>query len=304
MGDWKQLLQEHLDGFEAAALPSRVKVPSLPEVLLTFNKKAEDPEASPLELAEIIETDSSLTCELLKLSNSAAMGTRKKVSSAQMAISLLGIRRTKYLLLSVTLENSMKSREWKLIHSRNFWTSNLERALFAREVAIWLEVDGDLAFAGGMLQDVLLPALTTDLFDSYIEFAKPDRQDERSLIDFEHEHFQWNHAQIAAFVMGGWGFPDDLVACVLFHHRGTEVLQDEQLGRTAVAAVAISGLLPDSFRQVPGGLLELLELDVKWPAFDLQTMAQRVDEQFQELAPANDSHLPLTKRLEQASASS
>ena len=298
MCDWAEIRREYLAESDSAPLPPHIKLPSLPEVLLRFNKHAEDPDANPCELAEIIETDAGLTYELLKFVNSAAMGLGKRVPSAQVAISLLGIRRTKYLLLSAALQQSMDGREWSLLHSRNFWTSNLERAILAREVAKLLHADGDLAFAGGMLQDALLPVLTTELFDSYVEFAKPAGEQNQELTSFEREHFGWDHAQAAAQVMAAWGFPDDLVCCVLVHHRGADMLEDEQMGRSAAAAVAVSALMPDSFRQVPDGLEQLIQLEQKWPAFDLLQIARRVHEQFEELAPAADNHYPLVRRCE------
>lgn len=299
MFDWTEIREKHLA--DSAPLPPQINVPSLPEVMLRFNRRAEEPDADARELAEIIETDAGLTYELLKVVNSAAIGLSKKVPSAQMAIALLGIRRTKHLLLSVTLQRAMNSREWSLIHPQNFWTSNLERAIFARALAELLHVDGDLAFAGAMLQDVLLPALTTDLFDSYVEFAKPHGDHNQELTGFENEHFGWDHAQATARLMATWGFPDDLICCVLFHHRDAEALDHEQLGRTPAAAVAVSALIPDSFRQVPDGLEQLIQLEQKWPAFDLFAIAQEVHEQFQELAPANHTHYPLIKRCEKLS---
>ena len=62
--------------------------------------------------------------------------------------------------MTKSVERALRSRESKMINLRSFWMNNLERALFARHVARLLKTDAEVAFAGAMLQDFLLPALT------------------------------------------------------------------------------------------------------------------------------------------------
>jgi serine/threonine-protein kinase len=285
MIDWTKTREALLSTREKATLPPQVKLPMLPLAVSKFSQRADDPEASPRELAALIESDSGLTTELLKYVNSSAVGLSRKASSALQAMTLLGVRETKLHLLTYAFQRAMKKRESKLINIDNFWAANLERALLAREVARLLKADTELAFAGGMLQDFLLPAVTNDLFPAYYRFTKEQTERDVHLVDFERETFKWDHAETGAHLMHGWGFPDDLVCCVLLHHRGLRLLADKQLGRTAAAAVAVSALMPGPLRQVHDGMAQLLRLEQAWAGFDLLAVAECVDENYQVISP-------------------
>ncbi len=284
MLNWTEIRIAALGNERRKDLLPKVKLPALPRALTQFCRKVEDPTVSNLELANIIETDVSLTCELLKHVNSAQFGLRTKVASAQQALGLLGLRNTKLLLLTAGTKLAVATRECKLINVNNFWNANLERAIFAREVALLLKADADLAFAGGMLQDFVLPLLTNECSDTYLKYLADPAAFPRGLAEFELQELQWNHAQVGANLMFDWGFPDDLILATLFHHRGLELLCDKQFRKTALAAVAVSSLIPDAIRQNPTGLNQLMKLEQIWPALKLGEIAVRVESLFAELS--------------------
>ena len=301
--DWSALRQSLLGTKSRRLVPPRVKLPILPLAVAKFSQAADAPNASPAVLGKIVETDSGLTCELLRYVNSSARGLSQKASTAQQAIALLGIRESKLYLLTKAVERAMRGRESKLINLRDFWMTNLERAVFAQQVARLLGADVDVAFAAGMLQDFLLPALTNDLFPVYLEFTKQQNERPIGLADYENRKQGWGHAEAAAHIMFGWGFPDDLVCCTFLHHQGLKLLKDERFNRTAAAAVAVSALMPDALRQVPDGLEQLIELDRRWKPFSLMEIAETVDRGFQELSAGPPNPFSFLRRCRKALAS-
>jgi HD-like signal output (HDOD) protein len=287
--NWTALRISLIGPESRSPIPPRVKLPILPLAVTKFSKRADDPNATAAELGKIIETDSGLTCELLRYVNSSARGMSQKAKSAQQAVALIGVTECRLYLLTKAVERALRSQESKMIDLRSFWTNSLERALFARHVARLLKTDAEVAFAGAMLQDFLLPSLTNDLFPTYRKFTESRDDDSIDLHQFEQKAQRWDHAEAAAQLMFGWGFPDELICCVLLHHRGLKLLNNKQLGRTPVAAVAVSALMPDAFRQVGNGMEQLIALESRWAAFDLLKAAKQVDRNFQELSPAGDN---------------
>lgn len=298
--DWEAVRKEHLGEKAAAFTGNQITLPVLPKGLREFLQKAEDPMVPPQVLAGHISTDAALTCELLRHVNSAHYGLRSKASTVQQALSLLGIRQTKLLLIAAGARLATENKPSALINLRNFWNSNLERALFAREVAVILQADTDIAFAAAMLQDFLLPAISNEKLADYTDYLAGQSKQPTELCQFEHRKFGWTHALAAASVMSGWGFPDEFVCGILFHHKGLAMLGDQRLGRTSVAAVALSSLIPDALRQVPSGLEQLCRLTTIWPAFDLERLAHRVDEQFKEMGQGASHEFSLLHRLEKS----
>jgi serine/threonine-protein kinase len=283
--DWSALRISLMGTGSRSVVPSRVKLPILPLAVTKFSQRSADPTATPKELGQIVETDSGLTCELLRYVNSSARGMSQKANSAQQAIGLLGVRDCKLYLLTKAVDRALRGRESKLINLRSFSANNLERALFARHVARLLRTDAETAFAAAMLQDFMLPALTNDLFSTYLPFAKEQEKTQIDLHRFERKAQNWDHTEAAGHVMYAWGFPDELTCCTLLHHRGLKLLADKKLGRTPAAAVAVSALIPDALGQVANGMAQLVALDSKWPAFNLLAVAEQVDRDFQELSP-------------------
>ena len=275
-----------------------VQLPVLPAAVMEFSLKAEDPDCDINELSAIIESDTGLTCQLLRNANASTYGLKHRIVSPHHAIAALGIQRTKLHLSTPALQNALPAKKLKLINLASFWNANLERALFAKRLARLLKTDEELAFAAGLLQDFLIPVLTNELDNDYVDFLTQTDSDPKSLVDFEASIFGWDHAGAAANVMFDWGFPDDLVCCVFFHHRGLSVLADEKLGQSAAAAVALSGLMPDSFRQSPNGLQQLKKLECVWSSFDLHAVANDVYSEYAPQALESTNYIPFKTHCE------
>lgn len=296
--NWSVLVTELLPQSPSALLPPQIKLPALPAVVLEFSKRADDPDASSQQLGQLIEADSTLTCELLKYTNSSAFAGRQKISVARNAISRIGIRNARNFLLSTAVQQTMKASKSKLFNIQNLWLTNLERALFAREIARKLGTDGDLAYSGSLLQDFLLPVLSNELFDIYFEFLQHPEGSQTNLVDYERKKLGWDHALATAQILHAWGFPADLVCCVRLHHLGLAALQSAEYGESPIAAVAVAALISDPVRQTPDGLKQLVMLDGIWPEFQLQETAERVSNELADVTPLAAQHATLSRRLE------
>lgn len=296
--NWTDLRQSLIGKVPPVVLPPSLKLPVLPTAVIEFNRKADDPNVGGHELAKIVEADAGLTCELLKHANSASMGLRTGVNSAKQALSVLGIRNVKMLLISFGVERALKASQSKLVNFQVFAAGNLERALFARELSRRTGADSELSFAASMLTDFLLPALGNELLETYLNFLSLPDSARPALVQFERKAFGWDHALAMGQMMHSWNFPDDLVCSVLLHHAGVTLLKHPQMKSTSCAVVACASLIPDPLKQSPDGLKQLLELEAIIPNLSLQEMAENVQRSFQELSQGLKNPFPLVRRLE------
>lgn len=294
--DWASLREAALANFTLEALPPTLKLPALPHAVTLFMQKSRDESATIAELARIIETDTGLTLELLRHVNSAFTGVRHKIHSVQQAISLLGLRQSTGFIVTTGMQAAVLARRSKLINQSCFWNASLQKALFARETARLLKTDTEVAFAGALLQDYLLPVITTELVDYYVRFVDSRSSQPQLMCDYERQVLGWDHALAGASLAHRWHLPDDLVCCILFHHQGLRILTHPQLGRSPAAAVALSALLPDQLRQHYSGLEQLRLLEGKWGAFSLDELAARVDELHEGLELGVRNDFPLLRR--------
>jgi HD-like signal output (HDOD) protein len=268
-----------------------------------FIDRSKDEQVTLKELAAIVETDTGLTLELLRHVNSAFLGLRQKAKTVQQALSLLGLRQSRLFLIATGTQAAICARKSKLIHQTGFWNACLQKALFAREAARLLETDVDVAFAGALLQDFLLPILSSDLYEHYAAFVDQRAHQPETLCEYEQQVLGWDHALAAACLAHRWKLPDELICCIRFHHHGLRVLADPMLARSPIGAVALSALLPDQLRQAYHGLEQLVLLQQKWGAFRLEELVHKVDAEHAAsgLGVAND--YPLARRCQQVLAS-
>ncbi len=298
--DWSGLREEALAGFDHSSLPPNLELPALPHAVTLFLEKSSDPEFPLRDKAAILETDTGLTLELLKYVNSSYIGLRHKASGVHQALSLLGHRQSRIFVMTTGMQAAVRAKKSRLINQNCFWNSSLQKAIFARLVARLLQTEEDVAFAGALLQDYLLPALTNHLLDPYVRFVTNRDSQPEDLCEYERSQFSWDHALAGAAIASRWQLPDELVCCVLFHHRGLSILADPVLRRSPVAAVALSALLPDQLRQHYRGLHLLKALGQKWSSFNLQELVESVDEIHSQNNLGVHNDFPLTRRCRSA----
>ena len=82
-------------------------LPVMPEVATRVMRIAEDKlDISFKELEEIIKLDPGLTVKILRIANSALYARQREIKSLQMAITLLGFKNIKSLVLLVAASNT------------------------------------------------------------------------------------------------------------------------------------------------------------------------------------------------------
>ena len=296
--DWTALRKELLLDDGKLELPANWKLPILPKTVTLFLKQANRPDENLRKLSQILEVDSHLTCELLKHVNSSAVGLRHKATNVHQALVTLGLRRSKMVLLTAAIQSSIQKFNSRLFDLHQFWADNLERGLFAREIAGEIQADLDLAFTGAMLQDFLLPVLSQWNLQRYIAYWQAREGIPSDLTDFEMKQFGVHHAQVAAACLLQWNVPDELICSVLCHHMRYEQLRQLGLLGSHVHAVAASSLLPVTIPQYRDVGVRVAEWDQADESFDLCDIAERVDAHYLHHETHGSDREPLVQRLE------
>jgi len=114
-------------------------VPSLPEAMSEIMPLVNDPEASADKVAEAIQKDVGLTAKLLKLANSAYYSFPNRIGSVQLAVSLLGMREVRNVVLSASVLGMFKSFKGSpFLSFRELWVHSVNCAVAARTISCLL----------------------------------------------------------------------------------------------------------------------------------------------------------------------
>ena len=225
-------------------------VPSMPQVVLRFLEIMRDPDFDYADLVKVLSADPGTVGEILRLANSALFGVRNKVVSPKQALTLLGPKRTRSLLLGRYLVDTMSRRKVAGLDMRYFWRRSLSSSIIASHFAEKLVPrQRDEAFIGALLADIGIPILAETFPKKYaaiIEKYCPGGceftgEEEISVVDV-------THADVSAMVLGHWMLPAGVVTAVNLH-QSLDPGQSEaaQIARILRAADRIGALLCEEF---------------------------------------------------------
>lgn len=177
------------------------------QVVELTNQPAVDTHA----LKQCIENDPALTTKILRVVNSSLFGLSRQVTDLNQALTLLGTKPLKLLVLGFSLPKELFTGLEADILQR-YWRRTVIKAVAARELAetLW-RIPGDDAFITGLLQDLGMLVLIQDLGDTYLAFLKQFDNDGSNILALETAALGFDHATLTSRLLEHWGLPESIV---------------------------------------------------------------------------------------------
>lgn len=182
-------------------------LPSLPRHFSALREEAGREDASLGRIARIVEQDPAMTAKVLQLIYSAFFGLGGGASSVEQAVGYLGIDVIRALVSSNSAFEALDSGDTGSAEALSRHSSLTGR--LAARIAETTTSDPELAaiaLQAGLLHDI-----------------------GELIVDREHEN-------VGAFLTGLWGFPDEIIEAIAFHHAPRESRRQGFSPLTAVHA--------------------------------------------------------------------
>ncbi|MBL8230201.1 MAG: HDOD domain-containing protein [Bryobacterales bacterium] len=191
--------------------------PTLNKLLATLAK--EDVFFS--EVAAVIEKDTVLAGNVLKLVNSALYSRSGTINSVRNAVAILGLSKLRNLALSLSVSRMFKQMKTAKSWSQaDFNLHSVATAIMADTLAQRLPVSyPEGAFTAGLLHAVgklLIAVALPDEFDRIVRTFH-DR-DQGTIEDVEMEIIGCCHSELAAAALAQWKLPSDIQEAVAHQH--------------------------------------------------------------------------------------
>jgi HD-like signal output (HDOD) protein len=230
----KVKLQEARDFLEELA-ENPPLIPYEPSLLpLFFAATREGSTASIDDLAALVERSQKLATRVLSLANSALYALESTVTSLHRAISILGFREIRTLIIMIGAVSAIKAAKLpKGFDATALWRHQLKTAAVAKVLAGAMasgaglknaapeqrfEMAPDEAYAAGLLHDigkVFLAAGRPHLWGAIEEIRQISSL---SFFEAEDEYWGMDHALIGAQVLHYWKLPLLLTDPINWHH--------------------------------------------------------------------------------------
>lgn len=221
-------------------------VPSMPQVVLRFLEIMQDPNFEYSDLVKVLSTDPGTVSEILRLANSALFGVRNKVVSPMQALTLLGPKRTRSLLLGRYLVDALSKKRVAQLDMSYFWRRSLASSVVASHFAqAVLPRQRDEAFIAALLADIGVPILAEALPDKYAPIiARYTPNSPPVTVEEEQDAADVTHAEVSAMVLSHWTLPDSVTRAVNLHQSSNPgVGPFATIARVLNAADQIAALL-------------------------------------------------------------
>jgi HD-like signal output (HDOD) protein len=171
------------------------------------------------KVAELIEKDTVLAGNILRLVNSALYGRRGTINSIRHAVSLLGINKLRNATLGMSV-----SRMWKQVKTPPGWSMgsfNLHSAgvaILSDLVAQRLAVEyAEGAFAAGLFHDLGWLLVAMGCPEEFKQVTLLCQQNSKWALEYEIEVLGTTHADLSADALAAWNLPEPIQEAVRYH---------------------------------------------------------------------------------------
>lgn len=197
-------------------------LPSIASVYDDVVSQLESPAVSLKEVGLILSRDPGMSTKVLQLVNSPLMGLNQLVSDPAHATALLGLDTMKTLVLSVKLFQLFEANEETQEEVAAVWTHSVRVAHFAKRIAEKETGDdftAECAFLAGLLHDIGKVVFAINLPEKYAMTLRLSAAHVPARSQVETRVIGASHGEVAAYLIGLWGFSERVIEAVAHHHH-------------------------------------------------------------------------------------
>jgi len=203
-----------------AKLSQLKSLPSLPEVAVRLLELIGDPSSSVSDLNKVMSKDPVLTATTLRIVNSSYHGLRHKVTALSHALTLLGFRTVKNIILTAAASGIFrKARPSPCFNPYAFMRHSVASAAVCRFLGNYSQsVDPETAFSVGLLEDIGKLVLNECFPEDYQKAVKLAKEKGVEVHVAERALWEFDHGTLGAMMGGHWKLPPSLCEAILHHH--------------------------------------------------------------------------------------
>jgi HD-like signal output (HDOD) protein len=210
----------------------------LPDVAVQAIAIADDPDAKVKSLVNVVAQDIKLTTDIVSLSNSSIFGSTKTVAGLQQAITRVGFRQTKNMILASSIASMMKQMEWHeekvrdVLCKHSFLTAVINSRLNS---LLGLGLQGE-EFTAGLVHDIGRTMLAIAIPENFVDFDGLNFDESHDVNLHEFEAIGTTHSEVGAWFLQRNHLPEELITVARYHHMPEEATKFKRL--VAVTAIA------------------------------------------------------------------
>jgi HD-like signal output (HDOD) protein len=225
-------------GNKRKALEAVGKLPPFSPILNKLLASLAGEEVSFAKLGELIEKDTVVAGNVLRVVNSALYARRSTVNSVRHALAVLGVDKVRNTVLAMSISRMLNGvRTPAGFSMERFNRHSAAVAVLCDHLVQRVDCDyPEGGFVGGLLHDVGRLLIAMALPSEFDRILFLYRHSDRSWIECEQEILGFTHAELSADVLAAWKLPEPIQIAVHAHHVPPGAEARMTLGRVLDAA--------------------------------------------------------------------
>ncbi len=184
---------------------------SLPDVAVRLNELNDQPDTSTKQLVDVVQLDAGIAATVLRLANSAWYGLPSRVDTISRAITLIGLKALRDLVLSTSVITTFKGISSEFVDMMDFWDNSVTCGVVTRNLAQRCGVkESERMFLAGLLHKVGRLVFYISRPVQYRQVLMDKDMGEPAVVEAEHQVFGFSHAELGGALLRHWRVPEAL----------------------------------------------------------------------------------------------
>lgn len=273
-----------------------IKLVSLPDVYFRLEELMYSNKSTANDFADIINNDPALATRLLKMANSAFYGFPSRIDSLSRAITIVGTRELRDIVLATVAVESLNKIPNDLVDMSTFWHHSVYCGVTARLMAKRCHIlHTERLFLAGLIHDVGQLVIYYQLPELARKVLEKADDTDSGLYAAERKILGFTHGEVGRELFKLWGIPESLQEIAECHHIPADAREFHletaivHLANSVVNTVEPGRNINECEQQIDSGALKLSNLGQD----DFPEILAEADAQFMEVIKLISPDAPL-----------
>lgn len=220
-------------------------VKSFPYYVIETLKRIQDPQSNASDISEPLSHDQGLVLRVLKLANSAALGTVRHVNNITEAIAYLGLKNVRNIVMTASVYSMMdKDIAGYSLDKGELWHHSAAVSCAAKFIAAKTgKCSPEDAYLCGMLHDIGKLVLNDYVKFGYALIQKMVEGDDVPFVEAETKVLGFHHGIIGSLLLEKWAIPTPFCVIAEYHHHPDTLPEEHKKVQTLLDVVHVANVL-------------------------------------------------------------
>lgn len=211
----------------ADELMKGIMIPPRPSVLVDVLNEQSKSDPDLQRIADLISKDVAISAGVLRVVNSSFFGLRRKISSIDHAVRLMGVRSVTNIVTALMLHSAFTEGKGRFMDE--FWNDSGHLAAMTSHAArVSRAIAPEEGYAIGLFANCGVPLMLKKFSNYPSVYEQALKVEDRTVSAYEDDELGTDHT-LVGYIMGkSWELPETFCQAILRHHDASDYFEEKE----------------------------------------------------------------------------